>query len=129
VCPFACLHEIKVATLLLDPLTEFGVLSMIKWNKAVTIIILVVPEGLHVTVPCGTLYVPCKVEAVEALDLLGSNGTVFSALEMFVLFLLFGDPKCETRVGIISTRNNAVTIFLFVGDELIKSLHALGGLL
>jgi hypothetical protein len=129
VCPFACLHESKVATLLLDPQTEFGVLWMTKWNEAVAIIFLVVPEGLHVTVPCGTLYAPCKVEAVEALDSLRSNGTRFSVLEKFVLFPLFGDPKCETRVGMVSARNDAVAVFLLVGDKLIESLHPPGGLL
>jgi hypothetical protein len=65
---------------------------MTKWNEAVAIFVLVVPEGLHVTVPCGTLCVPRKVETVEALDSLGSNATGFSILKKFVLFPLFGDP-------------------------------------
>jgi hypothetical protein len=126
---FACLHERKVATLLLDPQTEFGVFWMTERNEAVAIIVLVVPEGLHVTVPCGTLCVPRKVEAVEALDSLGINAAGFSILEKFVLFPLLGDPRCETRVGIVSARNDAVAVFLLVGNELIERVHPLRVLL
>ena len=123
---FVLFHERVVTALLLHPQPKLGILGVVQRYETVTKLVAKPLQIAHVAFPCSLLCVPCKVERVEQIDAARCNGARLAVSQKLVLLPLLRDPGGQARIQRISTRNDAITVFLLVSLELLVGQEPLG---